>query len=120
MTPSPSNPDASADAQDYEPNWDHQEASGIYFHGDQDPHASPTTLRSAVPAPPPTHTPRQSGVYTHKQLGGGGDASLPGVGTHTAPPAIPPLTRRTPFLLTAAPQPQPCKLHETKQPTSPR
>lgn len=36
----------------------------------------PTTLRSAVPAP---HTCR-SGVYTHKQLGGGGDASLLGVG----------------------------------------
>lgn len=48
------------------------------------PTRGPTTLRSAVPAP---HTCR-SGVYTHKQLGGGGDASLLGVGTHTAPSAI--------------------------------
>lgn len=77
----------------------------------------PTTLRSAVPAP---HTCR-SGVYTHKQLGGGGDASLLGVGGHTRSrqPSLS-FTHRTLSLLTAAPQPQPCKLQETKQPTPPR
>lgn len=51
----------------------------------------PTTPLSAVPAPAPS----RSGVYTHKQLGGGGDASLSGMGMHTAPPTIPPFTRRT-------------------------
>lgn len=59
-------------------------------------------------------------MCTHRQLGGGGDASLPGVRpTPRRQPSLP-FARRTPFQLRAAPQSQPCKLHETAQPTPPR
>lgn len=45
-------------------------------------------LRRGLRSPPPTHT---GAVCTHKQPGGGGDASHLGVGTHAAPPASTPL-----------------------------
>lgn len=66
------------------------------FTGQSGPRASPLRRGLSPPRPAPPHT-RQSGVYTHKQLGGGGDASLLGVGTHRPPAANPPLYKSHPL-----------------------
>lgn len=85
--PSPSNPGASADT--------HTTTSpgGTDTPSDLGPSASPR--RRGLRSPPP-HT-RQSSVYTHKQLGAGGDASPPG--WECTPRRQPPLpfTRRNPL-----------------------
>lgn len=115
-TPSPSNPGAGAPTrtQDYEPNWDHQGAvpisTGIAAHAR--PHycglrSPPHTHAGAVC----THTNSWAGEATPHSWGWGH--------TRRRQPSFS-FTRRTLSLLTAAPQPQPCKLQETKQPTPPR
>ena len=92
--PSPSNPGASADT--------HTTTSpgGTDTPGDLGPSASPR--RRGLRSPPP-HT-RQSRVYTHKQLGAGGDASPPGWGcTPRRQPPLP-FTRRSPLSVHTCPQ----------------
>lgn len=95
--------------QDYEPNSGRQGADRPDLQG-----SGPTRIppRCGVQSPPHTHV---GAVCTHTNSWAGEATPLSREWRRARrrQPSLP-FTRRSPSLLTAAPQPQPCKLHRTK------